>query len=53
MNENITLYPVHCLISMYQIKNLYETYLRNVWIFQCSGIGVIFHNSCFQKMPFA
>ena len=26
MIKKITLYPLHCLISMYQIRNLYDTY---------------------------
>ena len=49
MNNQITLYPVHCLISMYQFTNLYDTYQRNDWIFQGSGNGVIFQNYVFRK----
>ena len=53
MDDKITLHPVHCLISMYQITNLYDRYSRNDWIFQCLGIDVIFQNLCFQKTPLA
>ena len=30
MKENVTLYPVHCLISMYQITNLYDTFFKEI-----------------------
>ena len=53
MNKNLTLYPVHCLISMYQNTNLSDTYYGNDWIFQCSRIGVIVQNLCFEKTSLA
>ena len=30
MNKNLILYPVHCLISMYQITNLYGIHIKEM-----------------------
>ena len=51
VTEKITLHSVHCLISMYQITNLCDKYLKNEQMFQCSGIGAIFQNLFFEKKP--